>query len=71
MIPSDWDGFTVERTYRGCDLTIEVVNPDHVQHGIKEIRVDSKKIDLKKGPLLTEWLLNGQSKANVQVIMGS
>ena len=69
-IPADWDGFTVERTYRGCRLTIRVENPNHVQHGIKEIRVDSEKIDLKNGPLLTERILNGRSKACVQVTMG-
>jgi cellobiose phosphorylase len=69
-IPAEWDSYTVERTYRGCTLTIEVTNPDHVQHGVKEIRVDGEKIDLKNGPLLTEMVLNSWSKENVQVIMG-
>ena len=69
-IPAQWDGFTVERTYRGCHLTIEVVNPEHIQHGIKEIRIDGEKVDLKNGPLLTESFLNGRSKACVQVTMG-
>ena len=69
-IPAEWDGFTVERTYRGCHLTIEATNPEHVQHGIKEIRIDGKKVDLKNGPLLTESFLNGRSKACVQVTMG-
>ena len=66
----EWDGFTVERTYRGCHLTIEATNPEHVQHGIKEIRIDGEKVDLKNGPLLTESFLNGRSKACVQVTMG-
>ena len=61
----------VERSYRGCTLTIEVANPDHVQHGVTEIRVDGEKIDLKNGAFLTEMILNGRSKANIQVIMGS
>ena len=69
-IPAQWDGFTVERTYRGCHLTIEATNPEHVQHGIKEIRIDGEKVDLKNGPLLTESFLNGRSKACVQVTMG-
>ncbi len=69
-IPADWDGFTVERTYRGCHLTIEVDNPNHVQHGVKEMRVDGIIVDWKNGPLLTERILNGRSKACVQVTMG-
>ena len=69
-IPGEWDGFTVERSYRGCRLTIAVENPDHVQNGVKEIRVDGEKIDLKSGQLLTERVLNGRSKAIVQVTMG-
>ena len=44
---------------------------DHVQHGVKEMRVDGVIIDLKNGSLLTESILNGQSKANVQVTMGT
>ena len=35
-IPSQWDSYTVERIYRGCRLTIQVENPAHVQHGVKE-----------------------------------
>ena len=70
-IPAEWDGFTVERSFRGCRLMIKVENPDHVQHGVKEIRVNGERIDLKNEPLLTERILNDRSKANVQVIMGS
>lgn len=70
-IPAEWDGFTAERTYRGCQLTIDVKNPDHVQHGIKEIRIDGEKIDLKNGPLLTETILSSRSKASIQVTMGA
>jgi cellobiose phosphorylase len=70
-IPADWDGFTVERTYRGCRLTIEVINPDHVQHGIKKIRVDGEIIDLENGLILTESILKGRSEASIQVTMGS
>ena len=70
-IPAHWEGFTVERTYRGCRLTIRVENPDHVQHGIKEIRVDGIKASLENGPLLTESILSGRSKARIHVTMGS
>ena len=70
-IPAEWDGFTVERTYRGHRLHIRVENPDHVMHGVKEIRVDGKKIDRGDRPLLSELLLNGLSEASVQVTMGA
>ena len=63
--------FTVERTYRGCALTIKVENPDHVQHGVKEIRVNGERIDRENGPLLTDRILSKRSKAIVQVTMGS
>ncbi len=70
-IPADWDGFTVERTYRGCKLTIMVENPDHIQHGVKEIRVDGKRIDRENVPLLTDIILSGRTNASIQVTMGS
>ena len=70
-IPAEWGSFTVDRIYRGSRLSIKVTNPDHVQHGVKEIRVDGIIVDLKNGPLLTERILNDRSTANVQVIMGS
>ena len=69
-IPADWDGFTVERTYRSCHLTIEVENPDHVQHGIKKIRVDGEIIDLENGLILTESILKARSEASIQVTLG-
>jgi cellobiose phosphorylase len=70
-IPAEWDGFTVERTYRGCHLTIKVENPDHIQHGVKEIRVDGKRIDRENVPLLTDIILSGRTNASIQVTMGS
>ena len=69
-IPAQWDGFTVERSFRGCRLTIRVENPEHVQHGIKEIRVDGVKVSLENGPLLMESILSGRSKARIHVTMG-
>ncbi len=70
-IPAEWDDFTVERTYRGHRLHIRVENPDHVMHGVKEIRVDGKKINRGDRPLLSESILNGLSEASVQVTMGT
>ncbi len=69
-IPAEWDGFTVERTYRGCRLTITVKNPDHVQHGVKELTVNGKQVDLTGKAVLTDELLRGCSEAVITVIMG-
>ena len=69
-IPTEWDGFTIERTYRGCRLTIEVENPDHVQHGVKKLSIDGAPLDLSAGSVLTDEILGKRSSAAVKVIMG-
>ena len=69
-IPTDWDGYTVERTYRGCHLTIRVENPDHVQHGVKKLSIDGAPLDLSAGSVLTDEILGKRSSAAVKVIMG-
>lgn len=43
-IPAAWHGFTINRYFRNADYTIQIVNPNHVQKGIKEITVDGTKI---------------------------
>ena len=69
-IPSDWDGYTVERSYRGCRLTIRVENPDHVQHGVKELTVNGNLLDLTHGAVIREAMLSGRDSADVEVLMG-
>ena len=44
-IPSSWDGFTAQKDFRGCKLSITVKNPDHVQSGCKELTVNGKKME--------------------------
>lgn len=44
-IPGEWDGFKVQRRWRGATYKIEVENPNHVMKGIKEIYVDGIKVD--------------------------
>ena len=39
-IPSDWDGFEVQRRWRGATYLISVQNPDHVCHGVGSVTVD-------------------------------
>ena len=44
-IKHDWDGFKVERRWRGMNLSIEVKNPQNVCKGIEYIEVDGKRLD--------------------------
>ena len=44
-IKHDWDGFKVERRWRGMNLDIEVKNPQNVCKGIEYLEVDGKRLD--------------------------
>ncbi len=43
-VPSEWEGFTVERSFRGCKLHIAVHNPQHVSWGVVRIEVDGHPV---------------------------
>ena len=64
-IPNDWDSFTVERKFRSSVYKITVQNPKHVSKGIKEILVDSKKLNGNVLPVFHDG-----KNHNVTVIMG-
>ena len=44
-IPSSWDGFKIEKNFRGKKLNITVDNSAHVQSGVKEIILNGTKLD--------------------------
>lgn len=69
-IPADWNGFTVERLYRGHKLTIRVENPKHVQHGVKDLAINGRAVELTYGAILTEKQLVDCKDAQICVIMG-
>jgi cellobiose phosphorylase len=50
-VPSKWDGFKVERRWRGMNLEIEVKNPSHVCKGIEYIEVNGKRYDSATVPV--------------------
>ena len=66
-IPAAWDGYSVERIYRGCKLTIQVENPNHVQHHVNEVYVNGRLLD---GAYITEADISGCKNALVRVVMG-
>jgi N,N'-diacetylchitobiose phosphorylase len=43
-IPSDWDGFTATRKFRGKIYLLSVHNPQHVCRGIAKVQVDGKEV---------------------------
>ena len=42
-IPAEWDGFIVQRIWRGAVYQITVENPQHVMKGVEEIWIDGQK----------------------------
>lgn len=62
-IPKEWKEFTVHRVWRDAEYDIHVFNPDRVNKGVKEIKLNGEKVDfipvMKKG-----------SSNKVEIIMG-
>ncbi len=44
-IPPEWDGFSVERIFRGNRLNITVHNPGHISRGVVKMEVDGAPVD--------------------------
>jgi len=53
-IPSEWNGFSVRRKFRGAIYNIEIHNPEHKSKGVWEITVDGKKVDSSLIPVFPE-----------------
>ena len=64
-IPDDFGDFTIRRVYRDGVYNINVMNPDHVQKGIRKMLVDGKEISGHVIPYE-----KGKKEYDVQVIMG-
>ena len=64
-IPSEWDGFTIEKTFRGKQLSIEITNPEHVQSGVIETVLNGEKL---KSNFIPADKLNETNK--ITVVMG-
>lgn len=44
-IPAEWNGFTMEKTFRGKKLHISVKNPNHVQSGVASLTLNGAALD--------------------------
>lgn len=64
-IPKKWDGFKMQRKFRGATYQLQIKNPDHVSKGVKQIIVNGATINSNKIPLLEK----GKNHM-VEIIMG-
>lgn len=62
-IPADWKEFSMMREWRGARYDIQVVNPDGVMKGVKELYLDGEKVD--RVPLMEKGTAH-----KVKVVMG-
>ncbi len=44
-IPASWDGFRIEKNFRGKKLNISIDNSAHVQSGVKELTLNGEKLE--------------------------
>jgi cellobiose phosphorylase len=64
-LPTDWQGFIVERSFRGCRYRIEVRNPRHVSMGVATVRLDGRELAGNLIPEASDGALHA-----VEAIMG-
>ncbi len=50
-IPAAWDGFHVERRFRGAQYHIQVYNPQHVCRGVRKVLVNGQPLEGSLIPL--------------------
>ncbi len=43
-IPPEWEGFEAVRKWRGATYRIAVKNPDHVEHGVKLVKLNGQPV---------------------------
>ncbi|MBD3391284.1 MAG: glycosyl transferase [Chitinivibrionales bacterium] len=64
-IPPSWDGFEVQRVFRGCRYTIRVRNPRHVSRGIGSLSVNGAEVPSNVAPVEPSG-----SEVAVEAVMG-
>ena len=71
-IPKAWDGFEIEKDFRGYHLHIVVKNPDHVESGCKSLLVNGQAVEgdyIQKSFLASRQRLSLPCKFSVGGIM--
>lgn len=66
VIPPDWDGFEIRYQFGRASYHINVINPEHITHNVKVIKLDGIILDNMVIPLVDD----GQEHS-VEIIMGA
>jgi cellobiose phosphorylase len=45
VIPSNWDGYTMQYRYLETQYRIDVRNPDHVSRNVRQVKLDGQVVD--------------------------
>ena len=69
-IPSEWKGFRVKRSFRGCELDIRVENPLGVQKGVKKLYFNGVSVNVSDLSMIDGKRLQGKQFAQIKVVMG-
>ncbi len=64
-IPSGWDRFSIQRTFRGCRYEIEVENPKHVCSGVALLEVNGERVGGTKVAIV-----EGREMCRVRGVLG-
>lgn len=68
-VPQHWPEYTVRRLFRGKQLTVRVLNPDRVQHGVVSLSIDGATVPIgEAGALAPENLLRDGSV--IEAVLG-
>ena len=62
-IPADWKEFSVNRIWRGAEYRIHVTNPQGVEKGVAELRLNGKTVE-------TIPVQEPGSVSEIEVVMG-
>jgi cyclic beta-1,2-glucan synthetase len=65
-IPAAWPNFHIVYKFKGTEYRIEVLNPDRVERGVKEVRLENRILQDKILPLNADGGI-----VKVQVVLGS
>jgi cyclic beta-1,2-glucan synthetase len=68
VIPSSWDGFEVQIEVEGVAVRIRVRNPEGVQSGVRNCRVDGRETDPER--IALDPARRGAAPLDVEIVLG-
>jgi cellobiose phosphorylase len=64
-IPGEWSSYKIKRRFRNAMYDITVMNPEGVQYGVREIRIDGEKYESNILPVYADGRIH-----RIEVVMG-